>query len=105
MMKNETVENILTKLRANDKNFTITPYNEYRQANGLIPTPEHPETIAKRPKVEVDDVQRRETAKRSYGDVSEASSNPATSLSTLMEAKAKMMGQQKKKLFDYDDEW
>ncbi|CAF1228363.1 unnamed protein product [Rotaria sp. Silwood1] len=133
-LKKDTIETMLTKMRANDKNLTIIPYAEYNRID--------PSTIKiKEPNHLFDiDPNNRKSNKRTYidkdavtstqeitittttveisSDTTEKSIKPTRSyndllldnkisptIEQLIEQKEKTRGIKRQKLFEYDDEW
>ncbi|CAF1372500.1 unnamed protein product [Adineta steineri] len=116
-LKKDTVDTMLTKMRTNDKNFTITPYAEYNRLDVSaikIKEPDHLFDVDpanrksnKRPYIDKDAVATttQEVTISSKMEFSPSVDSKGSTLQQLIEQKEKARGIKRPKLFDYDDEW
>ncbi|UJR09960.1 hypothetical protein I4U23_014184 [Adineta vaga] len=120
-MKKDTIDTMLTKMRANDKNFAIIPYAEFHRLDTStikIKEPDHLFDVDpanrrsnKRVYVDKDAMESTQdiavTPMEMTSDMIQKSSQVTKSptIEQLIEQKEKAKGVKRPKLFDYDDEW
>jgi len=123
-LKKDTIDTMLTKMRANDKNLIITPYAEYnhldtstikiKEPNHLFDVDPNNRRSNKRVYMDRDPVTTNTNeippsesvaqTPRTYDDLS-SDKKISPTIEQLIEQKEKAKGIKRQKLFEYDDEW
>ncbi|CAF4232165.1 unnamed protein product, partial [Rotaria magnacalcarata] len=133
-LRKDTVDTMLAKMRANDKNFIITPYAEYhcldpskikikepshlfdvdpsnRKSNkrvyvdkDAVASTQQATAIASAMEVAPEAIEKPILPKRTHDDLTVVDNKRSPTIEQLIEQREKARGVKKQKLFEYDDE-